>query len=118
MTGETHDRIVLPKEIVGRLCQLQSEVSELLGYDEPADCFCRDPDHGGLGHEVGENYRNYGRSLRFIEAAVREALGVKKGLETASDPSVPDGEVWFVCGIRNRVVGRIVGLPEEEEGAS
>jgi len=65
------------QDVLRRLCALQREVCDAIGYDEPADCFCR---QGGFwkmkdyGDTYAKGYRNAGRALAFIEAAVRAAL--------------------------------------------
>ena len=62
--------IAHPDYAVRRLCELQTEVSLHLGCDVPADCFCfqervkYDPDL----------WRNAGRSIAFIQYAVRDAI--------------------------------------------
>ena len=63
-----------------RFCDLQTKVSEFLGYDEAADCFCGEGGYwklhkqGEYGGTYAEGYRNAGRSLLFIEKAVCDAL--------------------------------------------
>lgn len=64
---DVNELVVSETEAIQRLCKLMSDVRDHLGG--PADCFCpgtfRDP-HG---------YRNDGRSIDFIERAVRAELG-------------------------------------------
>jgi len=68
-------------EVIERLCSLQAEVHSHIGYGFAADCFCG---KGGLwgtegyGGTVYEGYRNDGKVLEFIEAAVREKLASLK----------------------------------------
>jgi hypothetical protein len=62
-------------EVIERLCNLHSEAAGHIGYEFAADCFCG---NGGFWHVEGYNperdYRNDGRALQFIEAAVREKI--------------------------------------------
>ena len=65
-------------QIIERLCLLQEEVANRhVGYDEGSDCFCG---KGGFwkreryGGTFEQGYRNTGKALEFIEAAVREKL--------------------------------------------
>lgn len=65
------------KEVIQRLCKLQSEVYEHIGQSDAADCFCGEGGFWQTGeydgtHEHG--YRNDGKALEFIERAVRAAL--------------------------------------------
>lgn len=65
------------KEVIGRLCLLQGVVTEHIGFDYAADCFCKESgfwssdDYGGT---FDEGYRNDGKALEFIEQAVREKI--------------------------------------------
>jgi hypothetical protein len=65
-------------EIIERLCALQQEVVDRhLGYGDGADCFCGKGGFWrcrGYGGTFEEGYRNSGKALEFIEAAVREKL--------------------------------------------
>ncbi len=55
------------EEVIARICRLQSLVSQdLFAYEYAADCVCDDRAH--------REYRNDGRSIKFIESAVRAAL--------------------------------------------
>ena len=69
------------QEVIERFCQLQALVQECLGdYEHAADCFCGKSgywDQEGYGGTYAEGYRNEGTALEFIEAAVKEKLGVK-----------------------------------------
>ena len=58
--------------MIRRLCELQAEVSSVLGYDHAADCFCGEDGFWPLRHP--SDYRNEGLSVEFIEKATREAL--------------------------------------------
>lgn len=63
-------------EVIDRLCKLQTEVTEALNdYTFAADCFCG---KGGFwdtnGFDPERDYRNDGRSLEYIEQAVREKI--------------------------------------------
>lgn len=69
-------RLMKADEVIERLCKLQTEVSDVLGYDHPADCFCN---KGGFKNAGRESYRNDGVSLEFIEAATRAALAARPG---------------------------------------
>ncbi len=67
------------KDVIARLCRLQSEVAATIGpaYQDAADCFCgeggfwEDENYDGT-HDSG--YRNDAKALEFIEAVVRDAL--------------------------------------------
>ena len=67
------------EDVIERLCKLQSEVTEHLGYQYAADCFCgkggfwESTDYDGT-HEHG--YRNDMKSIEFIEQAVRSRLSL------------------------------------------
>ena len=68
------ERIETPAGAVARLCALQKEVVEaVFGYNEPTDCFCRDPKRGG-SDLPGHYFRNSGQAIGFIEEAVREKI--------------------------------------------
>lgn len=59
--------------IIRRLCALQSYVvTEVLGYDQPADCFCGDEGFWPL--EDVDDYRNAGEAIKFIEDATLLAV--------------------------------------------
>ena len=62
-----------PEEIIERLCLLQSEVNEHMGWKHSADCFCK---KGGFWDMKNpENYyHNEGKALEFIEEAVRKEM--------------------------------------------
>ena len=66
-------------ETMQRLCTIMGEAQDHLGWDHAADCFC---DHGGFSNNKGYNprtdYRNDGKSVQFIEAAVREKIEREK----------------------------------------
>jgi hypothetical protein len=66
------------KAVIKRLCELQRDVSDVLGYHNAADCFCG---QGGLyaSHTSSDAYRNDGVSLEFIENATRAALRSRQG---------------------------------------
>lgn len=69
-----------PKDIIRRLCKLQAEVSEYVGYQHAADCFCGEGgfwDSDNYDGTYAGGYRNDGKSLEFIEQAVREKLNTK-----------------------------------------
>lgn len=66
------------KDVIVRLCMLQEEVSAHLDqYQHAADCFCgtggfwRSDSYGGT---FEQGYRNQGKSIEFIENAVRAAI--------------------------------------------
>lgn len=72
-------------EVIERLCKLQAEVCIQIGRGEAADCFCGKGGFWGAEgydgtHEGG--YRNDGKALEFIEAAVREKLSGGQGSVT------------------------------------
>lgn len=61
-------------EVIERLCKLQEEVSTAIGYEHPADCFCK---KGGLWQSPSydeSSYQNAGKALAFIERAVRQKI--------------------------------------------
>lgn len=70
-----------PEDAIKFLCMLQSDVSaEVFEYRHAADCFCGERQHlvdTGL-------WQNEGRSLEFIERAVREAI-LKHGVQITND---------------------------------
>jgi len=72
-TGKPLDR----QDVLERLCKLQEEVFDSIGYDHPTDCICK---KGGFwksksyGGTWEEGYRNDGSVLEFIEKTVRKAL--------------------------------------------
>lgn len=68
-------------EVIERLCKLQQEVQEHLGFDYSADCFCGKGGFWkaeGYGGTFEQGYRNDGKALEFIENAVRQALQTKE----------------------------------------
>jgi hypothetical protein len=79
--NESQEVIMEAKEVIERFCKLQSEVQDVLGWDNAADCFCG---KGGLwgmdsyGGAFESGYRNDGEALEFIEDAVREKLKTLK----------------------------------------
>lgn len=67
-------------EVIERLCKLQGEVQEAIGFSHEADCFCGKSGawgSGSYGPTHAEGYRNDGAALEFIEAAVRTAIAVR-----------------------------------------
>lgn len=59
--------------IIRRLCALQAHVvTEVLGHDDPADCFCGDEGFWPL--ESADEYRNIGKAVAFIEEATLAAI--------------------------------------------
>lgn len=65
-------------DIIERLCILQSEVAGHLEHIERTDCFCGKSGFWGRiqGYDgtVEHGYRNDGKALEFIEAAVKEKI--------------------------------------------
>ena len=59
-------------ETMQRLCIIMGEAQDYLGWDHAADCFCF------KGQILGSDYRNDGKSVEFIEAAVREKIEREK----------------------------------------
>ena len=59
-------------QVIERLCILQRNVSDVLGWEHAADCFCDKAEHE-------YHYQNQGLSLEFIEQATRAALAQRKG---------------------------------------
>lgn len=58
---------------VRRLCALQAYVvTEVLGHDDPADCFCGDEGFWPL--QYPSDYRNAGKAVAFIEDATLTAV--------------------------------------------
>lgn len=73
------DLIANPRDVPGaqalirRLCALQAHVaSEVVGYHQPADCFCGDEGFWPL--ESADDYRNAGLAVEFIETATLDAI--------------------------------------------
>ena len=66
-------------DVIQRFCKLMGEAQDYLGWDHAADCFCG---HGGFwfvqGYNPHTDYRNDGKSVEFIEAAVREKIEREK----------------------------------------
>jgi len=67
-------------QVIRRLCELQEEAAEVVGYDQPNDCFCG---HGGLWDVPDyaadpSRYMNSGKALEFIEQAVRSAIAIHR----------------------------------------
>lgn len=59
--------------IIRRLCALQAHVvTEVLGHDHPADCFCGDEGFWPLAS--ADDYRNAGKAIDFIEEATLAAI--------------------------------------------
>ena len=59
-------------ETMQRLCIIMGEAQDYLGWDHAADCFC-------FKSQFSESdYRNDGKSVEFIEAAVREKIEREK----------------------------------------
>jgi len=59
-------------ETMRKLCNIMGEAQEHLGWDYAADCFCPNS-------RISESdYRNDGKSVEFIEAAVREKIELEK----------------------------------------
>ena len=66
--------------VIRRLCALQAYVvTEVLGHDDPADCFCGDEGFWPL--EDPDDYRNACKAIAFIEDAT--LLAVAKAREEA-----------------------------------
>ena len=65
-------------QIIERLCELQQEVVDKhLGFVDSSDCFCGKSGFWGCEGYSGTfegGFRNNGKALEFIEAAVREKL--------------------------------------------
>ena len=66
-------------ETMQRLCIIMGEAQDHIGWDYAADCFCG---HDGFwfvdGYNPHTGYRNDGKSVEFIEAAVREKIEREK----------------------------------------
>lgn len=59
-------------DVIQRFCKLMGEAQDYLGWDHAADCFC-------FKSQFSEfDYRNDGKSVEFIEAAVREKIKREK----------------------------------------
>jgi hypothetical protein len=59
--------------LIRRLCALQAHVvTEVIGHDDPADCFCGDEGFWPL--ENTADYRNAGKAADFIEEATLRAI--------------------------------------------
>lgn len=54
--------------LIRRLCALQAHVvTEVLGHDHPADCFCGDEGFWPL--DSADDFHNAGKAVEFIEEA-------------------------------------------------
>ena len=65
------------KEAIQRLCELQKNVREHLGFNDAADCFCGESGFWkteGYDGTFDGGYRNDGKAIKFIEEAVREKI--------------------------------------------
>lgn len=63
--------------IIRRLCALQAHVvTEVLGHDDPADCFCGDEGFWPL-HQP-DDFRNAGKAVDFIEEATLAAIASRR----------------------------------------
>lgn len=63
--------------IIRRLCALQAYVvTEVLGNDDPADCFCGDEGFWPLNDP--DDYRNAGKAIQFIEDATLRAVAERR----------------------------------------
>jgi hypothetical protein len=59
--------------IIRRLCALQAHVcTEVLGHDDPADCFCGQ--EGFWPYSDPDDYRNAGKAIDFIVEATLAAV--------------------------------------------
>lgn len=64
-------------ELIRRLCALQAHVvTEVLGHDDPADCFCGD--EGYWPYDDPDDYLNAGKAIEFIEEATLAAIKQRK----------------------------------------
>lgn len=63
--------------IISRLCELQAQVvREVLGHDDPADCFCGESGYWPL---KGPGYfRNAGKAVDFIVEATLAAIAERR----------------------------------------
>lgn len=74
------DKPLSADDVIERLCKLQADVQDALGYQHSADCFCGRGgfwDVKGYGGTFDDGYRNDGKALEFIERVVRKALAAK-----------------------------------------
>lgn len=67
------------QKVLERLCKLQEKVmnniqSNPIGWESPADCFCKQGGFWNCENYKDEDYRNDGKALEFIEDAVKEKL--------------------------------------------
>lgn len=65
------------KDAIERLCKLQGVVTEHIGYEYAADCFCGGGGFWGAKDYDGtfkNGYRNDGAALEYIEKAVAEKM--------------------------------------------
>ena len=58
------------EEVIERFCNLQKEVSDVIGWQHAADCFCH--------LSLSGSYQNEGKALEFIEKVVRKELVLHK----------------------------------------
>lgn len=64
--------------LIRRLCALQAlVVTDVLGHDDPADCFCGDEGFWPL--ENAEQFRNAGKAIDFIQEATLAAVEAHRG---------------------------------------
>lgn len=66
------------QEAIERLCNLTAEVLEHIGYEGPSDCFCGKGGFWDLDCYGESEYRNDGRTIEFIEEAVREKINTDR----------------------------------------
>lgn len=86
-----------PRNAITRLCMLQGQVAEVLGHDNPNDCFCG---AGGFWqgrawpHQQPDGWRSSGEAIEFIERVVRNEIERIKAVRAAAcfaDVEVFDG---------------------------
>lgn len=83
-----------PRELIVRLCQLQHEYAEAMGYSVPRDCFCGASGFWGKSDnwpEGAPHWENDGSAVDFIERVVRSALDEIKRVQ-ARGRSLEDEE--------------------------
>lgn len=70
-------------EVIERLCILQAEVQQVIGFEHAADCFCGNSGFwASYGYNSATDYRNDGAALAFIEETVRARLQQMKDTST------------------------------------
>jgi len=82
-------------EVIERLCKLQGEVAQHIGFEHASDCFCgKSGFWNAMGYDPETDYRNDGVALEFIERATKDRIV----LEAAGIADAKQLLVGAICG--------------------